>query len=67
VSTREELQRKLDEKLQRIHDLRLRKPKKHCGHKEYSSVEDVETAMRIERLQEEVSALRAHIAGLSKG
>jgi SMC interacting uncharacterized protein involved in chromosome segregation len=62
IKTQGELQRELDEKLRRIHDLKRRKPRKHCGHKEYSSPEDVAAALEIETLEAEVSKLRTQIA-----
>jgi len=62
-----ELKKELDEKLRRINDLKTHKPKKHCGHKEYSSQDDVAAALEIETLEAEVSKLRAQIAQGGKG
>jgi hypothetical protein len=62
-----DLKKELDEKLRRINDLKTRKPKKHCGHKEYSSQDDVAAALEIETLEAEVSELRAQIAQGGKG
>lgn len=59
--TREHLARELHEKLRRLEDLRRHRPKKDCGHKEYSSAEDVRVVMEIEQLEDEVSRLRKQI------
>jgi len=67
MKTQQELQKELYEKLRRVHDLKARKPKKHCGHKEYSSQDDVATALEIETLEGEVSKLRSQIAQGGKG
>lgn len=67
MKTRQELQKELDEKLRRINELKTRKPKKHCGHKEYSGQEDLAAALEIEELEGEVSKLRAQIAQGGKG
>ena len=62
MKTKEELQKELNEKLRKLNDLKTRKPKKHCGHKEYSSEEDVAAAMQIEEIQAEIAKLRAQLA-----
>jgi len=67
MKTRQELHKELDEKLRRINELRTHKPKKHCGHKEYSSQDDVAAALEIETLESEVSNLRSQIAQGGKG
>ena len=61
MTAKVELQRKLEEKLRRIRELKAHKPKKHCGHKEYSVGEDVAASVEMERLEEEVAELRAQI------
>lgn len=67
MKTRQELQKELDEKLRRINELRTHKPKKHCGHKEYSSQDDVAAALEIETLEGEVARLRAQVGQGAKG
>ena len=62
MTSRQELRKELGEKLRRLEALKTRRPKKHCGHKEYSSEEDVAAALEIETLEGEVSNLRSQLA-----
>lgn len=61
MGTHEALRKDLDEKLARMEALKRQRPKRHCGHKEYSSSDDVAAAAEMEDLAEQIAKLRARI------
>jgi hypothetical protein len=62
MKAKQDLQKELEEKLRRLGELKARRPKKDCSHKEYSSPQDVAAVLEIEELEEAVSKLRAQLA-----
>lgn len=62
MKTKQDLQKELDEKLRRLNEIKARRPKKDCSHKEYSGPQDVAAVMEIEELTEAIAKLRTQLA-----